>query len=62
MTLKHEANVKDISEKVFDMISKQRFADWYNDGGRFDEYICDPNESGITKEDILNDIKNMLNL
>jgi hypothetical protein len=56
-----EATTKRVCEKIFEMLSKQQFFEWYGENGKFEDFISD-SESGITKEEILNDIRNMLNL
>jgi hypothetical protein len=52
---------KEAIEKVLAMLERQKFADWYNDGGRFDQWITgDCPFNSITKADILNDLAKLL--
>jgi len=30
---------KQVIEKIFQALQRQKFADWYNDGGDFDQWI-----------------------
>ena len=48
-------------KKIYDTITKRNFADWYGDGGRFDDYIQDP-RGDVSKEDIFKDIAKMFNV
>lgn len=52
-----------MEEKILNVLEKQRFADWYGDGGRFDNYLRVDYPEGhpnhITKEMILEDINKM---
>ena len=56
----------ELAEKILEALEKQRFADWYNTGGRFDSYItCEyPEESPehVTRAAVLNDIKRLFSL
>lgn len=57
---------KAMAEKILGTLEGQRFADWYNDGCRFDTYITtlypkdDPRQP--TKEQILDDIAGLFHL
>lgn len=46
-------------QKILNLLEKQRFADWYNKGGRFDDYITGE-LNAPSKEEILEDLKKML--
>jgi hypothetical protein len=52
------------SEKIFEELTRQRFADWYT-SGRFDSYITGEypkgHEDHVSKEEILKDIREMFN-
>ncbi len=51
------------AEAILNILEKQRFADFYGDGGRFDNYIRVEFPEGhpkhINKTEILKDIKNL---
>ena len=54
-------NKREIAIRILNTLEKQRFSDWYNDGGDFDRYItCD--DPAPTKEQILENIEKMFNL
>jgi hypothetical protein len=59
-------NKDDQAKQILRLLETQRFANWYNDGGRFDYYIRgeypdgDPRQP--TQESILEDIKKMFQL
>ena len=44
---------------ILNVLSKQKFADWYNSGGRFDQYISD---NTVSKDDIIKDIEEIFNI
>ena len=53
-----------VKESILRGLEKQKFANWYNDGGDFDNYISGTWETGATcgpsKDDILGDIEDLL--
>ena len=51
----------ELAEKIYNALSTQRFADWYNEGGRFDEHLQDM-ERGPSREAILADIKRLFRI
>jgi len=56
---------KELAKKILQTLEGQRFADWYNDGGRFDDFITG-DATGIgkipTREEILEDIISLFHL
>jgi hypothetical protein len=48
------------AKQILDVLESQRFADWYQDGGRFDNYIRveypKGHEEHVTKKMVLEDI------
>lgn len=54
---------KELAEKILHRLETQRFADWYNEGGKFDTYITVEFPKGhpkhFTKEMILEAIEQM---
>lgn len=66
MTRNQHLRKKEFAEKILNVLRKQKFADWYNDGGRFDSYITvlypEGDEFHISKEEILADIVKLFDL
>ena len=50
-----------VVDAVLSMIGKQRFANWYNDGGNFDKWIRGESYAP-TDENIRDNIKSLLGL
>lgn len=52
---------ENFANDVLDMLQRQKFADWYNEGGKFDCWICGDTylNNPVTREEILNDICNI---
>ena len=53
-------NQKQIAQLILDTISKERFRQWHNEGGRFDRYIT--GEEKPDEQDILSDIVDLFNI
>lgn len=57
---------KAIALKILSRLESQRFADWYQEGGKFDTYITVEFPKGhpqhVSKEDILKDVEEMFSL
>lgn len=51
----------EILEKVYFMLSRQRFAVWYSDDGAFGKHIMG-DDGAVSKEQIKHDIAQMLGL
>ncbi len=55
-----------LAEQILHRLESQRFADWYQPGGRFDTYITveypKGNPQHVSKDDILQDIKSLFGL
>ena len=58
-----EMNQKEIAEKIYHCLVKQRFADWYNKGN-FDTHISEGEKAphGIPKEQILTEIAELFQI
>ena len=49
--------------RILAALEKQTFANWYNEGGKFDDYITGGWQRKVpTKEEILEQIEKMFNL
>jgi hypothetical protein len=52
--------------KILNRLESQKFADWYKEDGRFDDYITvaypKGDEQHVSKEDILEDIVQLFDL
>jgi hypothetical protein len=51
-------NKKEIAIRILNRLESQKFADWYNPGGKFDDYITGELKAP-TKQEILNEIEKM---
>ena len=56
--MKKTFTVNDVVEKIFEGLQKQKFADWYNEGGDFDHWITG-DLPAIEDEEIKNNIKSL---
>lgn len=46
-------------EQIYHMLGRQRFHEWYSEGGRFDRHIREDEECP-SKDEILMDLKRLL--
>lgn len=55
------AALREQKEKILDVLSSQKFYDWYCDGGRFDNYIRGE-ENAPSRDDVLQDIEKFFSI
>jgi len=59
-------NKRQVAENILNRLESRRFAEWYNEGGRFDDYISCTYPVGHpkhnTKEEILREIETLFKL
>lgn len=60
--LPHIPIIDDKAEAIYEMLSTQKFYNWYCDGGRFDDFIQGGIEYVLSKDEILDDIRKIFRL
>jgi len=51
----------DLAQKIYNVISKQDFVNWFGDDGKFEKHIGSL-DNAPTKEEIIQDIKKMFSI
>lgn len=52
-------NGRTLEQGILYALSRQAFADWYNEGGKFNTWLTEGISSKLREEDLINDIRRL---